>query len=415
MLKKIILTLLSFALVLNLAAKEFTFFSYVEKGTPRYDLILDSIKKFEATHKGVKIKLDIASNEAYHTKLKILSVGRKLPDMMTIFAGSRTAYVTKKGLIADLRPFIDSNFKNQFVKSAYAGQDEQGHIYEIPRNITLTGVVYANRALLKKLKLKFPKTYKEWLKQVKTIQAAGLTPLAIGNKSPWVMQSIVLSAILGRTAGNKWLEKAAKKKVSFTEKPFVRALEIMNEMYKTGLLDKATPTWAYGKGADEFLSGRAVYTMDGSWIINNYIKNGTDEISKNIEMHSFPAIAGEKNPGSISGIPGTGVGIKNSLSKKDKKLLFEFVKLSAGVGLVQENIKIGTIPLLKNIKFPSDTHLLVKKLDPLVKKSKITYVFDGLMSPESINDIQNSIQEMFLGTKTPAQAAKSFQKQVDKE
>jgi raffinose/stachyose/melibiose transport system substrate-binding protein len=413
--KRVVLILVGLVFFVSLNAKEFTFLAYGEKGTPLYDIIKQSIVKFESSHKDVKIKLDVASNEAYHTKLKILSVGRKLPDMMTIFAGSRTAYVTKKGQITDLRPFIDDDFKDKFIKSSYNGQDEEGHVYEIPSNITLTGVVYANTMLLKKLNLTFPKTYKEWLGQVKTIQKAGLTPLAIGNKSPWVMQSILLSAILGRTAGDEWLLKASKKETLFTDKPFVRALEIMNEMYKTGLLDKATPTWGYNKGADEFLSNRAVYTMDGSWIINNYMKNGEKQMLENIVTHSFPAISDEKNPNSISGILGAGVGMNNKLSQDDKKLLFEFIKMSAGLGLEQENIKAGTIPLLKDIEFPSTTHSLIKKIDSLVKSSQTTYVFDGLMSPVSINNIQNSIQEMFLGTKTPKQVAQAFQKQVNKE
>ncbi|MGY0398819.1 MAG: ABC transporter substrate-binding protein [Ostreibacterium sp.] len=390
-------------------AKEYNLLAFGEKGSPQNNLLLEKIKKFESMHKDAKIKLDMASGQAYHTKLKVLSVARKLPDVMTIFPGKRSDYVTKKNLIADLNPFIDKKMKSVLLPQALAPQGGNGEIYEIPQNLTLTGVVYANKSLMDKLKLTYPKTYKDWLGQVKVIQEAGLTPLAIGNKSPWVMQSIVLSAILGRTAGDAWLDKAIHGKASFTDKPFVLALKTLKQMYDSGLLDKATPSWDYNQGTNAFLSAKAVYSMNGGWIVNNYIKSAKPEFLKNIELHRFPAIVDEVNKSSVSGTLGTGFGIKASLSVADKKILFDLVKLQAGLGMEKASIGIGNIPLVKKLDFPENTNPLIKNLKTLMDDSKVTYVFDAVMDPQSVDLLQNLIQELFLGTKTPEDVAKEFE------
>ena len=392
--------------------KEYKLFAYGEKGTPQYDLLLEKIKKFESMHEGVKIKLDSASNQAYHAKLKILSVANKLPDIMTIFPGNRSDYVTQKGLIADLTPLIDMTLKAKFTPQALLPQGQNGEVYALPQNLTLTGVVYANEALMEKLHLTYPKTYQEWLGQVKTIQKAGLTPVSIGNKSPWVMQSIVLSAILGRTAGDEWLDKAIHGHASFTDKPFLSALEIIEQMYKEGLLDKATPNWDYNQGTNEFLASKAVYSMNGGWIINNYIKTASPEFLQNLTMHALPSIAGEKQGNTISGTLGTGFGISAGLPKADQKILFDLVTLQAGLGAEQSAIQAGIIPLLKGLEFPEDTNPLVKDLKKLTDDTKVTYVFDGVMDSESVTELQNLIQEIFLGTKTAEEAASAFEEYV---
>lgn len=395
-------------------AREYKLFAYGEKGTPQYDLLLEKIKKFESIHDGVKIKLDSASNQAYHAKLKILSVANKLPDVMTIFPGNRSDYVTRKGLIADLTPFFDAGLKEKFIPQALVAQGDDGKVYALPQNLTLTGVVYANKKVMEKLNLSYPRTYREWLGQVKVIQEAGLTPLAIGNKSPWVMQSIVLSAILGRTAGDEWLNKAIHGQASFADEPFVSALKIIEQMYKDSLLDKATPNWDYNQGTNQFLASKAVYSMNGGWIINNYIKTATPEFLKNITMHAFPSISGEKQGSTISGTLGTGFGIAANLSKSDQKILFDLVKLQAGLGAEKSAIKAGIIPLLKGLEFPDNTDPLVRNLKKLTDDTKVTYVFDGVMDSESVTFLQNLIQEIFLGTRTAEQAANDFEDYVIK-
>ncbi len=407
--KNVTLLLTSAILATGLTAKEYTLLAYAEKGSAQHTLILEKIKKFESLHKGDTIKLDIASNKAYHTKLQILSVAQKLPDVMHIWAGNRSDYVTKKGLVADLRPFIDDSVKSKFIPQALVEQGSKGEIYQIPENLTLTGVVYSNEKLMKKLNLTYPKTYTQWLDQVKVIQKAGLTPLSVGNKAPWVMQSIVLSTILGKTAGDEWLQKAVKGDASFSDKPFLSSLETLKEMFDKGLLDKATPNWDYNQGTNEFLRSKAVYSMNGGWIINNYNKNGKPEFLEGVNLHSFPAIKNEVNKDSVSGILGTGFGLNAKLSDEDKKVLFDLVKINAGVEVEQEAIKIGNIPLIQGLEFKTEVSPLVKKLKTLTEDSKITYVFDGIMDPESVGILQNLIQEMFLGSKTSAQVANEFE------
>jgi raffinose/stachyose/melibiose transport system substrate-binding protein len=409
--KKMVLATLGLVLLLSssLMAKTYKLFVYGEKGTPGNALLLDKIAVFEKKHKGTKIKVEMTSGKSYHDKLKLLALGNKLPDIMHIWNGSKTSYVTSKGLLTDLRPFITKSVRNKYIKSALVGQDKKGAIYQIPEALTLTGVVFSNKKLLKKLGLKYPKTYKQWLKQVKTIQDEGLTPLAVGNKGDWVMQSIVLSALLGRTAGDKWLLKAVNGKAKFSDKQFVSALAILEEMYKKRLLDEATPNWDYNQGSNEFLTSKAVYTMNGGWIINSYMKDGTALFVDNIGVHSFPSINGEKNKGSVSGILGTGLGINNKLSKADKKILFDLVLIYSGLGMEKEAIKAGTVPLTKKAKLDNYTNSIVKKLKKLSDNSKITYVFDGIMDSKSVGKLQGLINEMFLGSKTSKEVAVEFE------
>ena len=414
--RKMGLMIVGLMLLLNtsLMAKTYKLFVYGEKGTSGNALLLDKVAMFEKKHKGTKIKIEMTSGKSYHDKLKLLALGNKLPDIMHIWNGSKTSYVTKRGLLTDLRPFITKSVRSKYIKSALVGQDKKGAIYQIPEALTLTGVVFSNKTLLAKLGLEYPKTYKEWLKQVKTIQDNGLTPLAVGNKGDWVMQSIVLSALLGRTAGDEWLLKAVNGKAKFSDKPFVSSLAIIEEMYKKRLLDEATPNWDYNQGSNEFLTSKAVYSMNGGWIVNSYMKNGTALFVDNIGVHSFPAISGEKNAGSVSGILGTGLGINNKLSKADKKILFDLVVIYSGLGMEKESVKLGSVPLTKKTKLGEYTNSIIKKLKKVSDNSKITYVFDGIMDSKSVAKLQGLMNEMLLGSKTSKEVGAEFEAYANK-
>jgi raffinose/stachyose/melibiose transport system substrate-binding protein len=129
-----------------------------------------------------------------------------LPDIVFLWPDKRTAYVTERGLIKDLRPWIAGK-EDLFADGALKAQGPNGEIYELPEQMTATHVMYANHRLMDELGLTFPATLDELIAQGEVIRAAGLVPIAMSNKDGWQMQSCLLSALTERAGGMDWYNK----------------------------------------------------------------------------------------------------------------------------------------------------------------------------------------------------------------
>ena len=164
-----------------------------------FDILLES---FYEANPNVEFEIEELFNEPWHQKLQAMAVSGQLPDVVRLWPGKRTGYVTKQGLVKDLTPYLGDEKKN-FMSMAMSPQGPKGEIYELPMKVTVTHVVYTNERLLKELGLTFPKTIEEMYAQADVIKAAGYIPVAMANKDGWQMQSCFLSALVERTA---WYE-----------------------------------------------------------------------------------------------------------------------------------------------------------------------------------------------------------------
>jgi raffinose/stachyose/melibiose transport system substrate-binding protein len=227
-----------------------------------------TVEAFQKKYPNIKLEFEYVSGEEFHQKFQAMAASGDIPDLFTCYAGARSGYILDRGMVKDLRPYLTESFKKQYNPAIWQPQGPNGEIYIISPNMAVCTVVYINTKLQKQLGLSNPKTLDEMIAQVPKIRAAGLTPLAFGNKAQWQAQSLCLSMLVDRMGGTAWFDKAMKGTAKFTDKPFVDAIAVIKKMVDTKLFPAGVNQLEGPQAWGEFVQGKAVYLLDAGWRIS---------------------------------------------------------------------------------------------------------------------------------------------------
>jgi raffinose/stachyose/melibiose transport system substrate-binding protein len=363
---------------------------------------------WEAGHPDITLEWEYGYNEPYHDKLQAMAVAGQLPDLMFLWPGKRTGYVTDSGLIKDLSPWVNG-VKSQFAPAAVAPQGPNGEMWELPEQVTATHVMFTNTRLLDQLGLKFPATVEELVAQGDKIRAAGLIPIAMDNKDGWQMQSCLLSALVARTGGKAYMDAARTGDASFADKPFVDALRVIQALSANDMFSPGINQADYGIALNAFASGKAVYLIDGGWRTNELVKLMPADASTYVRYNVFPALpTDEVIRGSSAIIAGTGYGMNAKLSGAEADAAWEWIYFFAGPEGSTIKAGQGWLPAVK-IEFPPNFPPMLSNLVNFLNATPGGYVIDGVMDAEGMGILHPAIQEMMFGNKTPQQVATEYE------
>lgn len=392
---------------------------YYDITAPGAGVELEIIQNFAKLNPDIKLEIETLYDEAYHQKLAALAAAGQLPDVVYLWPAERTGKITRSGLIADLYPFLGDDI-DKFVSPAVAPQ-LLGRLHELPtKSGTASHMLYVNTELLDRLGLAMPQTYKELKDMVPAIRGAGLEAITIPAKPTWVMQSCLLSAIVGRTAGDEWLMKAVKGEASFTDEGFVWALEIVEEMYATGLILESNVLLGYGDGPNVFAEDKAVFYIDGDWRVGAFaaVPDGlmTPEKQEKITLTVLPDFAGQVGPSSsTSFVPSTGLGMKAGLSQEKAEAAWKLIYYYAGPWASKRRLTGG------DTKPPSWANLDISdvQLPPMVQNTFAFYaphpptlILDAVIPADGVQRINTGLQELALGDITPEKLAAEIEAAV---
>jgi raffinose/stachyose/melibiose transport system substrate-binding protein len=383
-----------------------------------YATLQEMYQRFHEQNPDITINFDFIDHDAYHTKMQALAVSGNLPNIMTLWPGKRTGYLTDRGYVRDLRDLIErdniaASQKDVFLRAQGPG----GEIYEMAQPfVNYSNVVYANDQLMQKLKLTFPKTLAEFKEQAKTIQAAGLTPVVYGDQSSWVMQSCLLSMLTARIGGLEWFDKARKGEggASFNDSGFVNALQTVQDMVDSGLIGKGEPSLTREQALAAFVGGQSVYFIGGIWEVDNLRNALPADMKTQVSLHPFPEIEGAVVTGtaSSSGALNTGYGMSKANTPEQVEAAWKWIKFNMDYKNADIVVKHGTLPVYKEGSIDN----LID--DPLLKQSykfstgidTVLPVIDDKMDAEGVNEIVNAgLQELILGGTTPKDLAAKYE------
>jgi raffinose/stachyose/melibiose transport system substrate-binding protein len=384
---------------------ELTVLNYLDITSPEAKAWDATVEVFNAKYPNITLKIENSFGEAYHQKLAALAAAGDLPDVMYLWPGGRSAEIYRNELTEDLYPFLGPD-KDKFVPAAVAPQWD-GKLYELPIGITATHVMYVNTKLLSDLGLTMPKTYDEFVAMVPKIKEAGLYPILMPNKAAWVMQSCLFSALVGRIAGQDWLDALIAGEASFTDQEFVDSLALVKDMYDTGLLPPQSIQLEYGDGPNLFATGRSPFMIDGDWRVGAIAPLLSEEEQENFELTVFPNIAGQKGEsGSTSTVAATGFGMKAGLTGDKVDAAWKWIYFFAGPQAAEIRlIEQGMIPAYIMDLSAYDISPLAVKRGAFYPEHSGTYVLDDKITGEPINILNTGLQELALGNTTPEKLA----------
>ncbi len=369
-------------------------------------------KAFEEAHPNIRLQFDYLFDEAYHNRLQAMAVAGQLPDVMFLWPGKRTGDVTGAGLVKDLRPWVD-NIRHEFAPAALAPQGPNGEIWELPEQITATHVMFTNERLLDELGLTFPETFEELLEQGDVIRDAGYIPIAMDNAGGWQMQSTLLSALVERTGGRDWMDRAIAGDAGFTDRQFVEALEVIKILSDEEMFTPGVNQAEYGQALTDFVNERAVYFIDGGWRTSNLATELTPAQQEYTAYNVFPRLPNERGQaGSTAIVAGTGFGMNANLTGEKADAAWEWIYHFSGPEGSAIKVEQGWLPALVDAVGP-DAPLLTRKLSDFLGTTPGGYVIDAVLDAEGMGVLHPALQEMMFGRLTPRQVAQRYEDWVE--
>jgi ABC-type glycerol-3-phosphate transport system substrate-binding protein len=225
---------------------------------------VDGIKaRYEKAYPGSKVKFVLTpiNNAQFTAQIAAAFASRKVPDAMLVYSGGYTTPYMRSSL-EKLNDRVDKKF--------YASQSQwdlscldldcksgKGSIYAIPNDFG-TYALYYNKALFKKAGVaKPPKTYDQLLAACKKFKAAGIIPLAYGDRDGYSTDNWVTYNYVSFVRSKDDITKIWKHQIKYTDPRVVKPLEDLTQFKTQGCVNADASTHENNDANTYFTSGRA--------------------------------------------------------------------------------------------------------------------------------------------------------------
>jgi len=378
-----------------------------------HEIVSEIIADFEKEHEGVKIDLEVLSNEQYKDKLKVLSTSKELPDVgMAWAAGFLEPYVGGN-MFAPLDDLIDKELSDTFIPGTAEAYAIDGVTYGLPLELNIA-TIYYNKAMFAEHNLEAPKTYEELENVINVFKADGIQPIALGNKDPWT-GSLWYMYLADRIGGAEVLTKAIDRSGTFEDPALIEAAEKVQNLVDMGAFVKGFNGLSDEEAKSMFMNEQAPMYLIATWDLPNYTTNEDvpQEFRDSVEYLKFPTVDGEGDMNSFIGGPGVGLFVaEDSKVKEEAKEFAAFFVKQWGEKSVS---KAGVIPASKvDVESLDLPQMYIDILEELNSASNITMFADVQMSPGVAQVHLDAIQALFGVQMTPEEFAKAHEDALSK-
>lgn len=257
---------------------------------PVKKIIEDSVTEYHELHPNITIEQDGVTGEQYKTKIKTAFAAGEAPDISYMFSGGSFVkpYIDAEYLLP-IDEYISEETKNKVLPGMLDGCTFDGKLYTLP-TVTFLANLYCNTEMFDKAGAKLPTNWTELLDAVDKLNAAGYTPIMMGEKDRWpgMYWYDIVSA---RTAGNKALEEAFADPSKFNSEPFIQAAEKMQELVNAKAFNDNMMSMSYDEMVEGFAAGQCAMLFQANWV-HPSIQAETAATKDKVTCISFPVIEG---------------------------------------------------------------------------------------------------------------------------
>jgi len=360
------------------------------------------IDQFAQDHPEVTLDAQAIPPDGYRQRLSTVAAANEMPDVFFVYAGSQSSELHQAKLLQPITEVLDAHpeWKEKFLPGAFDPFEfEDGQIYSAPLGMSATSILYYNKALFEKHNVKVPTTWDEMMTAIKTFNDNGITPIALGNKAPWVAQSTILGSLADRVTGTEWFKNAAAQQgAKFTDPEFIEALGYFKQLVDNKAFQEGANSIDNTQAEQYFIQGNAAMMISGAWTLTNLAASSTEEQMKDIEVTTLPAIPGGKGEANtISGGAGGGLALSSRTEGKAKELALELIYTVSGPEAQKSIAESNSMVMYDAEIDQSKVTSLYYKAYNLVKSTGITPVYDAYLSAEAAEVINNGLQEIMMG------------------
>jgi raffinose/stachyose/melibiose transport system substrate-binding protein len=366
---------------------------------------------YMAAHPNVDIQITVLENEAFKTKLTTVMQSGNPPDIFQSWGGGDMNQQVTAGLLKDINVDLDANggaWRSTFAPGALAVYAYQGKNYGVPWDMGMVGWWYNKDLFTKAGIANPPQTWTEFLADVKTLKAAGITPISLGEGDKWPGMHI-WSYLATRIGGQAAFDAAYSRKGSFTDPAFVQAGAKLKELIALDPFQPGYLAAIHDEMQATFGNGKAAMELSGQWAPSVEAANSVDKKGvANLGLFNFPTIEG--GAGDVSDVIGGGNGF--AIGKNASPEAIDFVKYLTSVdsqkAIASSNPPTG-IPVVKGSEagITDPNMITVQKTFSSAKYFQLYY--DQYLPPAMGSVLNDAVQGLFAGTSTPEQVAQTIE------
>jgi raffinose/stachyose/melibiose transport system substrate-binding protein len=364
---------------------------------------------YNASHKGVKVEFKYLENEAFKAKLPTMLQSSDRPDLFYSWSGGVMQAQDRAGFLKDITADVAA-MESDMSPTAVDAFKVDGKVVGVPFEVGEVAFFY-NKKLFDKAGVKAEniKTWDDFLGAVKTLKAAGITPISVGAGEKWPVH-FYYSYLVMRIGGEHALADAkAGKDGGFKSATFVEAGKRLRELAALEPFQPGYLSTSHTQSSGVFGDGKAAMDLMGQWLLQMQGPNsasGKGLPKEDIGILSFPIVAGGKGKetDTLGGVNGWLV------TKTAPPEAVDFLKFFSEPKNAQEAAAHGGyIPVVKGSEAYITDPLVKRLADDLAKTTYHQNFFDQDLGPSVgrvINDISVSVA---AGEMTPEAAAAAIQ------
>jgi glucose/mannose transport system substrate-binding protein len=179
--------------------------------------------------------------------------------------------------------FEENGWMDKYPPGVIEILSHNGEIWSVPVNIHRSNVLWYNKAVFETNGIEPPETWNDFFAAADTLQAVGVTPLALGDNGIWAATHLFESVLLGSMGPDKyrglWTGETAwdGPEVTLALETFAQLMGYVNE-------DHAALSW--DQAAQLVVDGDAAMTIMGDWAEGYFKSVG---LTPNVEFGWAPS------------------------------------------------------------------------------------------------------------------------------
>ena len=391
-----------------------TFWHIADQGTDK-EFFDSAVAEFEKANPNVKIEVTNLQNEAFKDKLATVLQSKNPPDIFAGWGGGSLAEHASAKLLKDITKDVKADPDLSTISSgALTLFQYNGKQYGVPHDLGAVTFWY-NKDILKEVGYDtFPTDWDDFITMCKKIKDAGYVPIAMAGGDKWPAMHF-FSYLALRIGGKEVLAGFSADGAmpagfkGFNDPAFIKAGEMIKEVADMGLFQTGFLAATQNDGAALVGNGKAAMELMGHWApgVQNAQSASGKGIGDKLATAAFPAIKGGK--GKVTEVIGGGNGFE--VGKNASKEAVAFLKFLLSKKSLSKYASVSSIiPTVAGTE-AAMTDNNMKQVKEVVGASTYYQLYlDQFLSPAAGAAVNDNVQAIMAGTKTPAKAMADIQK-----
>ncbi|WP_093213471.1 ABC transporter substrate-binding protein [Sediminibacillus albus] len=264
-------------------------------GAGEEDGLLALIDLFEQKHPDITVDNAAVAGGAGTNAKAVLATRMQGDDPPSTFQVHGGAELNEGWVAADkMEPLNDfyeeQGWMDKFPQDLIDLVSKDGNIYSVPVNVHRGNVVFYNKQVFEENGVEVPTSYDEFIEVADTLQDAGVTPLALGDKEAWTATQIFENILLGELGAEDY-RNLWNGDIAFDDERVVAAAEKFKTVLGYVNEDHASRNWQ--DAAQLVGDGEAAMINMGDWAKGYFSNDLNLETNVDFGYFAYPETDGD--------------------------------------------------------------------------------------------------------------------------